>query len=244
MLDAAVQWSGIALGLATVAGLALRRRLGHLALLPLLLIAVAASTALPLLRSEFRTWEFWTWRECAHVALLFLMGLELAVRLFFRVPHAQRVARGGIAIILLLVVLAVVASRSEPLMTGLVPRLGFALVWLYAGLLVVARIYIVPIDPLHNAVLRGFSTYLLAYSLTWSFTGSAVRLTGIVNAIAFDLLMLTLAYAAWRRSDLPADLPERTIEHFWPWRRGRADRSSPHAAPRERRPVAAGSVAG
>jgi hypothetical protein len=213
-------------------------------MLPLLLAVVAGSTVLPLLRPEFQTWRFWNWRECAHAALLFLMGLELAIRLLFRAPQAQRVARLGIAGILLLVVLTVAASRSEPWMTGLVPRLGFALVWLYAGLLVMARVYIVPVDPLHSVVLRGFSTYLLTYSVTWSFTRHTAQLTGIVNAVAFDLLMLALAYAAWRRNDLPADLPERTIEHFWPWRRSRSDRAPSYSAQRERRPVAAGSLAG
>ncbi len=180
---------------------------------------MALSTSLPLLSPRFHTWSWWVGRELAHGTLLLLMGIELAVRLFFRVPHVQRLARLWILAVVGAVLLVLLTTPPGPLMTGLLPRVVFALVCLYAGLASVAVHHFVPVDPLHNVVLRGFALYMGVYGLTWSLTVDDARLTGYVNAIAFDLLMLVLLRAAWRRDDVPAHLPRRTVEHFWPWRR-------------------------
>lgn len=214
-----VQWAGIVLAAGALAGLLARRRAAHLVLLPVLLAVVVLSSGLPLLRPEFLTWEFWLWREFAHAGLLLLMGLELAVRLFFRVTPAQHVARLGIAGILGLVVFTLATAPTAPLMTTLLPRVAFALVWLYAGLAIVATVYFVPVDSLHRVVLTGFATFLFVYGVTWAVTADDARQTGVVNAVAFDLLMMVLAHAAWRRDDLSGASPQRVAAFFWPWRR-------------------------
>lgn len=200
-------------------------------MLPVLLAVVVLSSGLPLLRPEFRTWDFWIWRELAHAGLLLLMGLELAARLFFRVAPAQRLARLGILGILGLVVLTLVTAPAAPLMTTLLPRVAFALVWLYAGLAIVATAHFIPVDPLHRVVLTGFATFLFVYGVTWAATAEDARRTGIINAVVFDLLMLALALAAWRRHDLHGALPRRTIAFFWPWRRRARPRPSGNLRP-------------
>lgn len=220
MVALAVQWASVVLEIGVLAGLVARTRWRHLIMLPVLLLVVAASTAAPLLWPSLRTWNYWLTREFTHTALALVMGLELAVRLFFRVRAAQHVARVWIAAVVVLAVVALRTAPPAPVMTILLPRCVLALVWLYAGLTIIASLYFVPIDPLHNVTLRAFALYMGVYGLAWALTGKDTRLTGHVNALAFDLLLLVLLRAAWHRHGVPAHLPQRTLDHFWPWRRG------------------------
>jgi hypothetical protein len=128
--------------------------------------------------------------------------------------------------VLAFIAATLVLTSARPFMTALLPLLMFALVWLYGGILYVCLRHVVPIDPLHKTVLLGFTAYMLVYALCWGFTETDTRIAGIVNAAAFNVLMLLSA--AWR-SETPLGAMQRSADHFWPWRRREPKRRSRRA---------------
>ncbi len=219
MLATILTWTSVLLEVATLVALVYRRRLRRLVTLPLLLALVATFTIAPRLWPASNTWDVWLAREFIHAAILLLMGLELALRLSLRLPDARREARQWIAPILVGCVILLALTRSAPPTVGLLPLLMLAIAWIYVGLTLVARHHLIPVEPLHKVVLHGFTVYLVIYALGWSLTGDDTRIVARVNAIAFNLLMLALLWAAWRQDDTPPGIPERTLLYFWPWRR-------------------------
>jgi hypothetical protein len=231
MLATTLGWLSIALQVGVLAGLVWRGRWRRLLLLPALLVAVAAPATVTLVWPSTHTWRAWLMAELTHALLLFLMGLELALLLFRRLPEARRDGRLWIASVLVSLGPLLATTPWQPLMTAVLPRLTVAVAWLYGGLLFVCVLHAVPVDPLHKTVLRGFVTYLLVYSLGWGFTGTDTRIIGIVNAITFDVLMIVMLRAAWR-PDVPVGVGARTVDYFWPWRQRERVRYAPSGWPR------------
>ncbi len=227
MLATILTWTSVALEVATLAALIQRRRLRRLVTLPVLLVLVAVFTVAPRVWTEANTWSVWLAREFIHATVLLLMGLEIALRLSLRLPDARQEARQWIGPILVGCVILLVLTRSAPPTVGLLPLLMLAIAWIYVGLTLVARHHLVPVEPLHKTVLHGFTVYLVIYALGWSLTGEDTTIVAHVNAIAFNLLMLALLWAAWRQDDTPPGVPERTLLHFWPWRRFERDAPTP-----------------
>lgn len=228
MLATILTWTSVALEIATLAALIHRRRLRRLLTLPLLLALVLLSTIAVQVWPASPNWGAWLAYELAHAALLLLMGFEVALRLFLRLPAARREARQWTVPVLFVGCLIAALARSAPPTIGLLPLLMLTIATLYVVLTLVSRHHLVPVEPLHATVLHGFTVYLLIYALGWTLTGDDTTIVARVNAITFNLLMLALLWAAWR-DDTPADVPERTLLHFWPWRR--FERAAPAPPP-------------
>lgn len=238
MLASLLTWTSILLEVATLAALAHRRRLRRLLALPLLLVLVLATTVAPLLWPAARTWGVWLAREFAHAFVLLLMGLEIALRIGLRLPSARREARRWIVLLLLALGTVLVVAHGAPPMTGLLPLVMIGVASLYVSLTLIARHHLIPVEPLHKTVLHGFTAYLLVYALGWTLTGDDTTVVARLNAVAFNLLMLALLWAAWR-DDTPQGVPESTLLYFWPWRRfERPPERRPHEddAPRRAAP--------
>lgn len=231
MLDLTLGWLSVGLQFGVLAGLTVRGRWRRLLALPILLLAVSVTAVVTLLWPERKTWEFWLIGEFVHAGLLLLMGLELALLLFLRVPEARRSARWWIVAVIVGMVAVILLVPARPLMTTLLPWLMLALVWLYGGVLYVCLEHVVPIDPLHKTVLLGFTAYMLVYALSWGFTATDTHFAGVINAVAFNVLMMALLSAAWR-NEAPLGELRRTADHFWPWRRRESGRARVDSARR------------
>lgn len=218
MLAAILLWTGLALEVCVLAGLFVRRRLRRLVLLPVLIGAILVLTAVPLAWPSTQTWTFWLARELSHAVLAVLMGLELGLRLLFRIPEAQQEARRWVlGVFAGLALIAAVAAFLPPV-TALLPATVFAITWLYLGLLSVRAHHGLPLDPLHSVVLHGFSVYMGVYAITWALARTDTTLANTINPLAFDLFMLALLWAAWR-DDSHAGPDAATLNYFHPWRR-------------------------
>jgi len=218
MLAAVLLWAGLVLEVGTLAGLVVRRRLRRLLLLPVLLAVMFVTTLVPVVWPATHTWPLWLAYELTHAGITLLMGLELGLRLFFRIPEAQVDARRWVVRVFVGLALIAASAPFLPPVTALLPAVVLPITWLYVGLLAVATHHGMPIDPLHKAVLYGFSACFGVYALAWALTGTDTSIANTVNPLAFDLMMLALTWAAWR-DDAPRDVPEATIDYFWPWRR-------------------------
>ena len=233
MLANLVLWLGLALELGTLAGLVIRRRARRLLLLPVLVVSMFVTTLLPIVWPATNTWTLWLAYEFSHAILALLMGLEIGLRLFFRIPEAQQEARRWILGVFAGLALIGATAPFLPPVTALLPATAFAVAWLYVGLLGVTAHHGLPIDPLHKTVLYGFSACFGVYALTWALTGTDTTVANTVNPLAFDLMMLALTWAAWR-DDSRDDVPQETIDYFWPWRRYERPRRTPPPLPLER----------
>lgn len=198
VLTALLLWASVTLELGVVAGLVVRRRAARLVLLPLLLAAVLLSTLVGVAVPAAHTWSVWRVREFTHAGLALLLGAELALRLCVGVPGARVGAAAALSGSLAGVVLVLLLPFAGPLVTDLLPRLLLVLVWLYAVLAYLERRHPPGLDALHRVVLHGFGLYMLAHAALWATTGDDTRVVALVNAAAFNLLLLALLVVAWR----------------------------------------------
>ncbi len=158
---------------------------------------------------------FWTFdwhiaRQVAYSTLKLAVAAELGVSLFAGFPGAQRSARGAVAAGLLttfaLVVLLQPGGEADhTLVELLLARLANGAIWLFVGLAAVARWYVIPLHPLHKAILTGYSLFgvLSVASLRFLHENE-----GVVAAMPFAYLLLVSYWAltAWTVRD-PVDAP-------------------------------------
>lgn len=193
-----VAWACAAIDLAIVVGLLVRHRASHAYALPFLLIALAAPTAVLAAYPTCNTWDFWIAREFVHLALLLLLGLETADRVFTAAP-ARRAAQRWTGFVFLSIVVVAASSGRELLIMGTLPALSGAVAWLYTGLAVVVLRYGVRIERLQDVILSGFPPYLMIHAATWSQAAEGTRIVQVVNPLVQLVLLVALLHAAWQR---------------------------------------------
>jgi hypothetical protein len=217
------------LQVATLLGLVVRQRVRRVVLLPVYLATVTMSEALRLARPElFSDWNLWAARELLVGLLGAGVAVEIATRVFARLPGAAARLR-GVRLVILLVTLATLSmipslvakgSWRFLLVTEILPRLAFGTAALCIATLGTMVFHLVPLDPLHRAVLLGLALYLVLYAGT---LGSAATntwglfLTYHVTPIVYLAVLALWAHAAWRReSDPPASAA--VVKRLQPWR--------------------------
>lgn len=216
-----------------LAGLAVRDRWRRLRSLPAYALVTLSCAVLALVWPErLHVWSFWLAKESLVRVLGALVLVEMLWRVVASMPTARQVARRWLLAVGLLTgaALALVPSSSVPDAPGadpwlllwtleVLPRLALASAVLCLLSLGIAFHYIVPLDPLHGAVLYGFAPYLTLYALTMgSMSGIAGHaLANLANGVAYILMLLLWAHAAWRREPAP-DADPRVVSWVHPWR--------------------------
>jgi hypothetical protein len=234
---ALITWLGPVLELGILLGLIVRRRLGQVVMLPLLLVALIASATTVGLCPACNTWDFWLVKEFVHAALLLALGFEMAQRVFTDAP-ARRAARRWTAFVVMAMLALLVSGGREFLIVGILPRLIASIAWLYTGLAIVMLRYGVRTDPIHDAILSGFPPYLMLYAATWSQVTDSTRMAAFLNPLVLIGVLAALLHAAWR--------PPRARDVPWLLRRLRGRRTrqpSPPAQGGARVAVLAGTAA-
>jgi hypothetical protein len=168
------------------------------------------------------------------LAVIIGIVLEIAIRVFRRMPTAMRSARRGLGLVLLTTSAAVLWApvptpatamppQAHPLMFALVtevlPRLAYGSAWLCVAQLVVMLRYLVPLDPLHRAVLFGFGPYLVLYAAALGSARSPEPswLVYELTPLVYLGVLVMWTHAAWRREpDAPA--PRDVVAWLQPWR--------------------------
>lgn len=196
-VDYAVQ---VALAL-LVAGLLLRRRRCR----------AFTAYAMVVLISEFSVlfWPrvFWVYgwyiaRQTVYSVLKLAVAAELATAMFARFPGAQRTAKRVTAAGLLVTFASLTALPDGGdyrwIFEGLLPRLSNGTLWLFTALAAVASWYVIPISPMHRAILFGCVVYGVPFTVLHALMG----LTEWTGFEAFQALgpvayLLTVCYWAW-----------------------------------------------
>ena len=216
-----------------LAGLAVRGRWRRLRCLPAyIVVTLLAALAALLWPERVHVWTIWLAKE----SLVRLLGVAVLVELlgciFARMPSARRTARGAVVAVVSGAGVALAAWRvpgasasagANPWMlvwvVEILPRLAFVSALLCLVLLAVALRYMVPLDPLHRAVIYGFAPYLTLYALTIGSMTSAGdhALANLANGSAYLLMLSLWAHAAWRREATPVAAPW-VAAWLQPWR--------------------------
>lgn len=199
-------WTGVALDLATLAGVIVRGHWKRTLLLPPLLVVLAASATLVGLCPDCNTWDWWLAKELLHEALFFALGVELALRLFGSGSRLRWAASAWTLLVLIGLAAPLLLMPARPPLIDVLPRIAAALAWLYGGLallLLVSRRGLGDTDQAHVALLVGLALYTMFYAVTWLRTGDDTTTAGAASPLVFDLVMVLLLRAVWRRPPGP-----------------------------------------
>jgi hypothetical protein len=205
---------------AVLAGVLVRHRYRSWWFFTLFLAATLVSTLMMALwPHRFYTKGFWQAKETAQNLIRFAMALELAYRTFRAFPGALATAR-WVVLLVLAVTFAVVAgsegSADYPsFLAELHPRVLNGSIWLFTAIAALILWYRLPVDPFHKAVLLSYVPFLLVFTVCMNVLGSLGRagwdrgwLLRYVNQLAYLMLMLYWARAAWRRLEAPTRPPD------------------------------------
>jgi len=216
---------GVALLLATFAGLVVRRRLRlSWAFATYLLLIAAADTVVLLWTERFYQHAFWTAKEAVLAAIRMLIVIEIGTLVF----QVLRTARAQLVALLMAVAgvsavgLNLIPAAGDPYMEWverLEPLSSLATLWLLCCLAGLARYYSVPLHPFHRDVLLGLALYMVT-------SGSTYALLGELGAEAYPLIApwapaASLAsigvwlWAAWRHLSVPD--PAWVARRLQPW---------------------------
>jgi hypothetical protein len=227
--------AGTILAAAGLAGLVVRRRAARCVFFAAYLVSVAATGLLVSLRPAALSWRVWLAVELLQGALAVGAAFEIAARILGRLPAAARSARRHMRAVVALTLAGGTASlaweaaalrrAASPealayaLASSVLPLLTYGAAFLFTALLAVANWYLLPLDPLHRAVLVGFSVYLVLFSaLIVSVRSEEVRTAlSRANSVGFVLLLTGWTWAAWRSEPAPP-APETLVRRLWPWR--------------------------
>jgi hypothetical protein len=228
----AVTVAAVLLTMTALAGMIARRRAGVCATFVVYLGVIAVSDLLMLLWPD-RFWRlsFFVGKELVINVLRFAVALELTYRTFRAFPSARATARGVLLLVLVATLVVVFLGTGDleapegapalgPLMTRVQPRVLSGAIWLLTAIAGLILWYRLPVHPLHKAILVGLVPYLLIFSLALSLLesrGWEIRDgAGYLNTLAYLLVLVYWAFAAWRPDEVgvkaPPPAPDPTLD--------------------------------
>lgn len=214
------------LPLVVLLALALRRRLGRCWLFPAYLVSVAGfNLVVAGWPQRFFDWSTWLAADMVQGLLVLGVATEITLRAFASLPRGRQTARVALLACLAVALALVWSADTKPLASWpdlareLVPRLSTSRTVAFLSLFGVALYHELPLDDLHDAIVRGLALYSALTAVGLVAVGeSGWQARGAVSTIltaGYMLLLVYWAHAAWRReSDVPATVTRR----LWPWR--------------------------
>jgi hypothetical protein len=214
-------------------GLFARRRARFCVAFTVYVAAVVVSNSLILLWPErFYAWWFYLTKELTLNVIKLAVALELTLRVFQAFPRARKTARNALLLVLAITVVAVASAPSRAPATGreewasalvlsIQPRITNGTAWLFGAIFAVILYYRVPLHHLHKAIAAGFMAYLLLFTFVLDFLSRAepgvYRAMAYASPMAYTLLEVYWAWAAWRR-DEPPPADKDVVDRLQPWR--------------------------
>ncbi len=186
---------------------------------------VLASNLLVLVRPDVYTWRFYLLGEVLHGALRLVLAGEIGWRMFAHLPGARSTLAAGLLLVVTLTLGAVLQAplEAQPHVVAqtALARLLHGTAWIFGALLAAKLYYRLPVHPLHQAILRGFVPFLMAFTVAlglFETFGWDVRLpASYAYTTAYLAMLVYWNVAAWRRSEPPPAAAE-VIQRLQPWR--------------------------
>jgi hypothetical protein len=207
-------WGPRAAILVTLAGLVARRRVRECySFVAYAVIVLVCGALIAFWPSRFWTEDFWLLRQALYDAAKMVVSVELAWRVFRAFPGAMRAAKAWALVLLPVTVVLVVGLPSISYATWgeWQPRMMTGCVALFALTAILTLWYNLPIRAWHRALVLGFSSYLLVFTLLLEVLrnyGWAIRFWyGLADGLAYFALVIWWAVEAWRPDPVLAGIP-------------------------------------
>jgi hypothetical protein len=221
-LERILLFVGIALELAALAGLVVRRRLMLAYAFGGYLTAVLVTDALTALWTKtFLQWKFWVLKELAINLFMLAVAMELTYRTFRAFPGAWSTARRAYVVVAMATLGVVIWTPTQgvdapvPMYAELVskvyPRLLSGAIWLFTGIAFLILWYRIPIEWFHKTILVGFVPYLLVFTvglnLLDTYGWHVSSKVSYLSSCAFIVVLAYWVYACWHPAREPAQPP-------------------------------------
>lgn len=214
------------LPLVILVALSLRRRLGRCWLFAAYLASVASFNLLVAVwPGRFFNWSTWLAADIVQGALVLGVAAEVTLRTFASLPRGRQTARVALLACLGMALAVTWSADTRSLQSWpdlareLVPRIGTSRTVAFLGLFGVALYHELPLDDLHDAIVRGLAVYSGAAAVgliaVRQFGWSARISVSATLTVGYILLLSFWTYAAWR---CEADVPVTVTRRLWPWR--------------------------
>lgn len=208
-------WAVKAALVATLAGLVVRRRLQLCwAFCIYAAVVLGCETLIALWPAKFFTADFWMVKQALYDATKVAVALELAYRVVRAFPGAMRTARVSALALLACSTAIIVAgpwAAGYAAMAEWQPRMVFGVVSLFSLTALVMLWYNLPVRSWHRALLMGFSTYLLVFTVVLNVLRTQgwemVHWLGLLDGVAYLALTIWWAFAAWAPDTIPVEIP-------------------------------------
>jgi len=183
-----------------------------------LAITLASALMITAWPDRFYTHEFWRAKETAFSVLRFATALELAYRVFRSFPGATATLRWTMLFVLIATLGAVIAASTgstdyRAFLAEMQPRVLYGSIWLFTAIAALILWYRLPVDPFQKAVLLSYVPFLLIFTVTVNAMGSRISerfgdTMRYLYQVAYLVVIVCWALAAWRRAEAPARPPE------------------------------------
>lgn len=173
-----------------------------------LVVALAGNSMISFWPDRFFNYYFYTARQAVFDVLKLCIALELSHKVFAAFPGALSRWRAVSFLVLVVTTAAVVgASWNDPIVYAAYhwqPRISAGAAWILCAIALLVGWHRLPIDAWHYAILVGFIPYLVLFSTSMTLITmrwSALEAFGLAHSVAYLVLMVWWAYAAWRPPD-------------------------------------------
>lgn len=201
-----------------VAGLLFRRRRCHSFTGYGLVVLLSEFTVL-LWPDVFWVYGWYIARQTVYSVLKLAVAAELATVMFASFPGAQRTAKRVTAGLLLVTFASLTAlpdgGTYYSILEQLLPRLSNGTLWLFTGLAAVAHWYVIPMNPLHKAILNGFVAYGVPFTILHALMGlTDWAWLGVLQAVAPAAYLATVCFWAWKAWTVTETAEEVQLEQL------------------------------
>lgn len=208
-----------------LAGLVRRRHVRGAFSFACYLASVSSSLTLPLLFPSLWSWTFVVATDGLQRLLALLTAVELALNAQRAMPIGRKYVRRLFAAIVMTTLIGLALTfempRNPAEWTLIGERVSYGTGFLFAGFLIFAGLFYVPLDPLHREVALGFVlvSFLAAFRHALTELDPVFGLgRDFVSKVAYPLIVMAWARAAWRR-ERPSAMSSEVQDKLHPWRR-------------------------
>lgn len=180
--------------------------------------------------SRFLTWDFWLFKQIVFDVLEVAAAIEIAYRACLGFPGAARTTRTVLFVILVATFVAVMVVPGDhgvgpaALLTGLRPRFGLGIAWLFTATAYVIRFYDLPRHPMHLEIAVGMAINLSVFSLfvdrmsTIDMAFASAEPWRTLVPAADTLICWWWVREAWRHAPELAKNQRAVLAQLQPWR--------------------------
>jgi hypothetical protein len=186
-----------------------------------LVVALAGNCMISFWPERFYNYHFYTGRQAIFDVFKLLIALELSQKVFAAFPGAMSrwrvIALAVVVVTTGAVLLPAEADTATSVAYEWQPRIVAGSIWILCAIALLVAWHRLPIEGWHYAILAGYVPYLVVFTTILNLVPkrwSALAAFGIADSVAYLMLMVWWAAAAWRKVESPSAASERAARRL------------------------------